>query len=77
MDDARMTTIRLLRDKQQELESVESAFAKSARSMTRLMVSPDDFDINAFEAIVEDLRSQFPQVEALRRQVRELKAGVA
>lgn len=73
----KMDFARLLRDKQQQLEAAQAAWAESARSIMRMLsdavVDFDQFDFAAFDAAVDDLRRQTGAVRPLINETTELR----
>ena len=78
MDDPKMEFARLLRDKQLELSSCRDHWARSARSLIRMLMdgsmSISKFDTSAFSAAVEDLLEATAAITPVEEQARELKA---
>lgn len=76
--DVRMQFARLLGDKQDELSEVRDRWAKTARSIIRMLMDGaaafDRFDTTAFAAAVEDLYRATAAMEPLEAEVKELKA---
>ena len=77
-DDIRLEFARLLRDKQDELTACRDQWAKTARSIIRMLMDGaaaiDRFDSAAFAAAVEDLQQAATAIEPLEGQVKELRA---
>ena len=78
VDDVRLQFARLLRDKQDELTACKDRWARTARSITRMLmdgaVAIHQFDAAAFHAAVEDLTAATADIAPLEAEVRELKA---
>lgn len=77
-DDMRIQFARLLRDKQEELEACQDRWAKTARSITRMLsdgaAAIEQFDLSAFDAAAQDIRKATNDVAPLHEQAQELKA---
>jgi len=73
-EDIKMTLANLLRDKQQALEDAEAALGQSARSMTRMLMDLDEFTLDGFRAVCEDIERQYPRVQELRADLKKIKA---
>ena len=76
--DVKMAFARLLRDKQDELCQCKDRWAKTARSIIRMLMDGaaaiDRFDAAAFAAAVEDLHEATAAISPLEAEVTELKA---
>lgn len=78
VDDMRIHFARLLRDKQEELEACQDRWAKTARSLSRMLSDGagaiERFDLSAFDAAAEDLRKATNDVAPVHGQAQELRA---
>ena len=77
-NDVKMEFARLLRDRQDELTACKDRWAKTARSIIRMLmdaaVDLGKFDTPAFNAAVEDLHRDTAAIAPLEEQVKELRA---
>lgn len=77
-DDIKLHFARLLKDKQEELEAAQDRWARTARSLTRMLADGaaaiDRFDLASFDAAVADLHKATNDVVPIHEQVQEIKA---
>ena len=70
------TLIDLKRDKQSELEDAEAKLGNTSTRLTRLLMGIDEFNLDDFNRLCEDVRAQFPIVHQLRGDLKTITARI-